>query len=686
MNSCLRNFLHLCIRRGVLALVLIYLFFGQGLWARQASNAAVANVVPWNAVGPAGGDARAIAAVPGQPSHLYLGTTSSWLYESLDAGATWRRLAKLDTVDDLVLDHIVVDASDHATIFVAGWKRADGGLWVSRDRGRNWSEVAGLHGQSIRAFVQAPSNPKVFFAGTLEGVFRSTDAGATWEQISEKGSREIHEVESLAVDPSNPAIVYVGTWHLPWKTSDGGKSWHNIKQGLIDDSDVFSIILDPVKPSTVFLSACSGIYKSETAGVRFRKIEGIPSTARRTRVLKQDRANRAIVYAGTTEGLYKTENGGKTFKRLTGPDVIVNDVFVDPRDSNNVLLATDRGGVLASKDAGASFAASNEGISERKVTALLVDRGNPAKLYAGVVNDKNYGGVFVSTNGGAAWQQIPAGLDGRDVFALGQTKDGLVLAGTSHGIFALDPPAVADPAAGTPSPALTWEPRNTIANTIMKVSTETHLRTKVNVEKQVKAPVIELESRVNALDVSSDVWLASTALGLLTSRDQGASWQGGPVLGMGEYLSVTVHGDLMAAARADGAVLSKDGGKTWWPIGLPTMLTRIHRVVFAPDGTLWLGAREGVYFSKDQGKTWLWIGRLPFRDIDDLEYDATLNRVLVSSRTNDQVYSIDPKTMTWKWWRTGYRVVLIRVAGDRLVAASLDDGVLVEPPAATEGR
>src|ERR1017187_9196914 len=536
LNSCLRNFLHLCVRRGVLALVLIYLFCGQDLWAQQASNAAVANVVPWNAVGPAGGDARAIAAVPGQPSHLYLGTTSSWLYESLDAGATWRRLAKLDTADDLVLDHIVVDASDHAPIFVGGW---DGGVWVSRDRGRNWSEVAGLHGQSIRAFVQAPSNPEVFFAGTLEGVFRSTDAGATWEQISEKGSREIHEVESLAVDPLNPAIVYVGTWHLPWKTSDGGKSWHNIKQGLIDDSDVFSIILDPVKPSTVFLSACSGIYKSESAGVRFRKIEGIPSTARRTRVLKQDPANRAIVYAGTTEGLYKTENGGKTFKLLTGPDVIVNDVFVDPRDSNNVLLATDRGGVLASKDAGASFAASNEGISERKVTALLVDRGNPAKLYAGVVNDKNYGGVFVSTNGGAAWQQIPSRLDGREVFALGQTKDGLVLAGTSHEIFALDPPAPADPATGTPSSALTWEPRNTIANTIMKVSTETHLRTKVNVEKQVKAPVIELESRVNALDVSSDVWLAATTLGLLTSRDQGASWQGGPVLGMGEYLSVT---------------------------------------------------------------------------------------------------------------------------------------------------
>ncbi len=87
-------------------------------------------------------------------------------------------------------------------------------------------------------------------------------------------SHEIHEVESLAIDPSNPDIVYAGTWHLPWKTTDGGKNWQSIKQGLIDDSDVFSIILDPEHPRTVFLSACSGIYKSETAGARFRKLKG----------------------------------------------------------------------------------------------------------------------------------------------------------------------------------------------------------------------------------------------------------------------------------------------------------------------------------------------------------------------------------------------------------------------------
>jgi hypothetical protein len=188
-----------------------------------------------------------------------------------------------------------------------------------------------------------------------------------------------------------------------------------------------------------------------------------------------------------------------------------------------------------------------------------------------------------------------------------------------------------------------------------------------------------MESPVNALDVSGDVWLAATSYGLLTSRDQGASWQGGPVMGTGDYLSVAVHGDIMAAATTDSVVFSKDAGQTWWPMGLPTMLTRIHRIAFSPDGALWLGAREGVYFTRDMGKSWMWIHRLPLRDADDLSYDPALKRMLVSSRLSDLVFAIDLKTMTWDWWRTGYPIVLIRAAADRLVAASLDDGVLVGP-------
>ena len=625
----------------------------------------------WSTVGPPGGDARAFASVPGDPSHIYLGTTNSWLYESNDSGASWHRLARIPGSDAYVLDHILVAPDSPTTLYVAAWE-ADtqgGGLWISHDAGRTWKESMGLHRQSVFAFAQAPSNSHILFAGTLRGVFRSDDSGATWTQISPPGSHEIHEIESLAVDPNDPDVVYAGTWHLPWKTSNGGQSWQNIKRGLIVDSDVFSIIVDPHHTRTVYLSACSGIYKSESAGALFYKIQGIPNTARRTRVLKQDPTNPQVVYAGTTEGLYKTTNSGRTFRRMTGTDVIVNDVFVDPRDSQHVLLATDRGGVLMSDNGGETFVQSNTGISERKVEALLVDRDDPQRIYAGVVNDKHYGGVFVSDNGGRTWTQEADGLDGRDVYVLAQTKDGDLVAGTNSGIFVLNH--------GTNPPE--WDARNTIANMITKTVTEMHYHTRVNVEQRTKAPTVELEGRVMALDVSGDTWVASTTYGLLTSHDQGATWQGGPVMGASDYTSVTQLGNLIAAARPSGVVLSEDNGLTWWPMGLPKMLTRIHRVAFAPDGTLWLGAREGVYFSRDKGHAWMWVDRLPFRDVDDLVIDPLTKRVLVSSRNSDQIFAIDPKTLTWKWYQTGYPIALIRSEGARMVAASVHHGVLLQP-------
>jgi hypothetical protein len=215
----------------------------------------------------------------------------------------------------------------------------------------------------------------------------------------------------------------------------------------------------------------------------------------------------------------------------------------------------------------------------------------------------------------------------------------------------------------------------------MKISAENHSGKRINVEKSVRTPVIEMRSRVDALDLNGDAWLASTGVGLFTSKDRGVTWQGGMVMGSGDYLSVAALGATMIAARSDGVVVSFNAGASWMPMQIPSMLTRIHRVAISPEGTFWLGAREGVYFTRDKGKSWLWIERLPFRDVDDLCYDTNLKRVIVSSRASDQIYAIDPKTMTWKWWQTGYRIGLVRAAGDHLVAASLYDGVLVEPAA-----
>lgn len=265
------------------------------------------------------------------------------------------------------------------------------------------------------------------------------------------------------------------------------------------------------------------------------------------------------------------------------------------------------------------------------------------------------------------------GLDGRNVFALAQAPDGTVFAGTSHGIFALD--------AGLAGDSPTWQPRNTIANTIEKIVTKTIDHQRVNVAKEVKDSVYQLDTRVNALDLSSDVWLASTSIGLFTSRNQGATWQGGPVAGEDDYLSIAVHGSAMAAARRDGLAFSTDSGQTWTPVEIPIGITRIDCVAYSAEGTLWLGTSEGVYFLREHAKSWMWLERLPFRDINDLFYDAHTNKVLVSSGESELIYAIDPKTLSWRWWQTGWKVALVRSAGGRLVAATLNDGVILEPQA-----
>src|SRR6185437_9872499 len=114
----------------------------------------------------------------------------------------------------------------------------------SRDGGKTWQTLPGMHGKSIRAFSLAASDPSIMVAGALDGVYRSKDGGDTWERISSAAQSEIKNIESIAIDPKNPNAVYAGTWHLAWKTDDGGKNWHHINKGMIDDSDVFSIIVD----------------------------------------------------------------------------------------------------------------------------------------------------------------------------------------------------------------------------------------------------------------------------------------------------------------------------------------------------------------------------------------------------------------------------------------------------------
>ncbi len=640
------------------AFLLSILFPTQPTMAQSAS---------WIPVGPDGGDGRSFAADPSNDKHLYLGTTNSWIYQTEDGGATWHRLAKLAKSDDLILDSMVVDQSDPKTLIVGTWvvDHPGGGLFLSHDAGKSWTAVDAMSGQSILALTQAPSDPKILIAGTLKGVFRSEDSGVHWTQISPQGSMDIHEVESIAIDPKDPKTIYAGTWHLPWKTTDGGASWHNIKQGLIEDSDVFSIVIDPIVPSVVYTSACSGIYRSETGGELYHKIQGIPMTARRTRVLMLDPTNRNTVYAGTTEGLYKTLDGGTNWRRMTGPDVIVNDVFVDPRNPQRVLLATDRSGVLESDDAATTFKASNTGFSQRQVTSLLVDAKTPHTILAGVVNDKNYGGVFASHDDGATWSQQSSGLQGKDVFSLSQAADGSILVGTNAGIFRWDGAA--------------WQPDGKLVTSKAKTTYVVHKGKRTKVESTVMVPAGQIEGKVSQVDASGSTWYAAGVNGVYASADQGISWQGGPVLGKTEFRAVASTGSMVVAAQRTSLSSSQDGGKTWQPMAMPQKLTWLQSITVAGNGSLWVGGREGVFYSGDQGQNWSEMSTLPISDISGLTYDPELKRILLTSFASSWVLAVDPADRTWKFYDAGWKVRHVCSSGGRLLAATLYNGVVMEP-------
>jgi len=624
----------------------------------------------WTALGPDGGDVRSLTYDPQNPDHVFLGTSTGEIFVSNDSGRNWARFVHLGTGDDYVIDHIVIDPQSPEKMYVAAWSvenQQAGDLFRTTDAGKNWELTPAMHGKSIRAMSMASSDSRTLVVGALDGVYRSNDSGKNWQRIS-AGSEQIHNVESIAIDPKDPNVVYAGTWHLAWKTSNGGLNWQHINQGMIDDSDVFSIIVDASNPAVVFASACSGIYKSESAGEQFHKLQGIPFSARRTRVLKQDPSNPSVVYAGTTEGLWKTADAGKTWKQVTKPEVVVNDVLVDPRNSQRVLLATDRSGMLVSDDGAQSFVASNHGYTHRYVTSILADRSDPNVIVVGVVNDREWGGVFTSRDGGQHWQQKSSGLDGRDVFTLKQAANGELIAGTNRGIFELAPQATQ------------WQPLNNVLNE--KTSFRPVKKGTRKSTVAVKTPVHSvLQARVNDIELGSKVWWAATSAGLFSSTNSGKTWTGGPVLGKQEFVSVQAKGETLAAATRGEVLLSHDGGNTWTQTGLGAYVSGIRQVTITPDGEILVAAREGAFRSPNAGAGWEHIQNgLPDKNISSIVYDEASKRILATSTETGVVFQSTDNGRNWhRGPDAGYPLRRLSVVHGRFMAATPFDGVVVQP-------
>jgi photosystem II stability/assembly factor-like uncharacterized protein len=568
----------------------------------------------WLPVGPPGGDVRSLAVDPSAPNVVYLGTADGVLYRSDDSGETWRRLEPGFPLRGMSLDEMRVDAQGR--LFVAYWEVAGsgGGVARSHDGGRTVELLPGIAGESVRALALAPSSPDVVVAGTLTGVFRSDDGGASWRRLSPEGHQELRHVESVAVDPTDPDVVYAGTWHLPWKTEDGGRTWRLVPAGMIADSDVFTLTLDRLAPRTIYATACTGIYRSLDAGSRWVKLRGIPASSRRTRSFVQDPARPDTLYAGTTEGLWASDDAGSSWRLLT-PTLVVNSVVVLP--GGTVLLGSEGAGVLRSADRGRTWTASNEGFSTRFVSRIVFSRDG-RRVYAGTLGDRRHGGVFAAPGPGGPWRPLGPGLEGREVLSLAVAGDD-VLAGTDDGVFL-------------------WAPHPGTWNRV-----------------RVTAKGIDLHPRVtDVLAVTDQVFLAASSAGLLRSADAGLTWDR---LGLGLGGAVTAlaapagRPAPVVAATPLGVFASHDLGRRWEPIAPPFSRTAIHTLAFLPgsESVVFATTPRGLFKSVDGGRSWFRAGRgLPPSDITGLALHGDGRTVYASDFADGGIYRSDDAGESWQ--------------------------------------
>ena len=592
----------------------------------------------WRPVGPFGGDARSLVADPSDPNRMFLGPSTGQVYVTRDAGRQWTRLAGLEAPSNWVVDHLAIDPAAPQVVYAAMWSLGSGGggVFKTTDGGRTWRTLEGMQGQSVRALALAPSRSQSLVAGTLEGVFRSADAGEHWQRISPLGHAELHSVESVAIDPRDPQILYAGTWHLPWKTTDGGAHWTSIKQGMIDDSDVFSIAIHPARPERIYATACTGIYRSDNAGANWKKIQGIPNSSRRTHTLALDPRDPEVLYAGTTEGLWRTPDGGTSWNRITAHTWVINDIYLDPQQPGHFLIAMDRAGVMESWDGGSTFREANRGYAQRQISRIVTDPSDPERFYVALLHDKEFGGVFTSSTRGATWQQLSAGLEGHDVLSLLVVKEPgwRLLAGTTEGVFEYSPehpvwrnlsqwPAPSSSGNGSTGPAIR-DLFQRSAQDLIYAATSEGIFESGDGRGWRKLPLNPSGNGLYAVasfGEQNQNLLAATSVGLLLSHDAGRNWNeiwlnGERSIRVNEMAPNPARPSEVFAATGAGLFRSVDGGLSWSRSGrgLPaSSLYDVHVSAVDPKQILVAG-RSGAFHSLDGGA---WYSRLGENTLSD---------------------------------------------------------------------
>jgi photosystem II stability/assembly factor-like uncharacterized protein len=379
---------------GAAALAIAGAVLGAGAAGAQHFPAAAYHDLDWRPIGPPrGGRTRAVAGVPGEPNVFYVGAVNGGVWKTDDAGRTWQPI--FDAEPTQSIGAIAIAPSDPRVVYVGsgeGLHRPDlsvgDGIYRSADGGRSWEHLGLTGGQQIPELAVDPRDPNRLYAAVLghpygpsaeRGVYRSTDAGRTWQRVLYKDDNT--GANAIAIDPKNPDVLYAGLWEGRlgpaedkndyngtggglYKSTDGGTTWRQLGAGLPANLSQLNIAIAPSAPTRLYLavattepgeyasSAGLGVYRSDDGGEHWVRTGDDPRPALRIGggdlpVVRVDPTNPDIVYSASIVTM-KSVDAGRSWTALKGApggDDYQN-LWINPHDPRIIALVGDQGAVV----------------------------------------------------------------------------------------------------------------------------------------------------------------------------------------------------------------------------------------------------------------------------------------------------------------------------------------------------
>lgn len=377
--------------QSILGLITITLIWPISGSARQPYDTTYYSALEFRSVGPyRGGRSAAVSGVPGQPMKAYFGATGGGVWQSTTGGASWENIS--DGFFGGSIGAVAVSTWDPNVIYVGGGEKTvrgnvshGYGIYRSLDAGRTWEHKGLSDSHRIPRIRIHPRDTDHLYAAVMghlsgpneeRGVYRSVDGGDSWEKILFIND-EVGFVD-LAMDPSNPRILYASAWRVIrtpyslesggegsgiWKSTDAGDTWTQITgkdNGLPDGPlGISGIAISPVNPDRIWViieAAEGGVFRSDDGGETWRKMNEDRNLRQRawyyTRIYADTR-NEDIVYVLNVQ-FWRSKDGGRTYSSIQTPHGDHHDLWINPDDPDHLIIADD-GGAQVSFDAGANW-------------------------------------------------------------------------------------------------------------------------------------------------------------------------------------------------------------------------------------------------------------------------------------------------------------------------------------------